>query len=1072
VELELLGPIQVRDHATERPVAGRQKALLALLAIEAPRVVSAGRLVEAVWPDTLPANPTNALQGRISQLRKVLEPAGNGLIAQREPGYALQAPPEAIDARRFEELAAEGSRALRMNDHTAAAELTGRALGLWRGDALEGFAHEAWAMAEAARLEEQRLGVREDRFAALLGLGEHRELIPELEAFVHHHPLRERPRGQLMLALYRAGRQADALDVFQRGRRILRDELGIDPGHQLRDLERRVLEQDPDLAWPVAPSPHGAAVPTVPARTPNAVSDSATTTDLSPLAVGRGPESSVLLDAWQAARDGTGRIVVLTGEPGTGKSHLADALVHRVRQDPGALVVLGRCAETDGAPPFWPWVQVIRQLAQELGPDRLPSALGLGAAYVAQIVPEVREQLPETALPVSHSGPSARFAVCDAVTSLLCRSATNEPLLVVLEDLHQADPASLDLVDLLSDQLDRTSCLLVVTTRTAAPGERLHGSLSRLAGRPAVAHISLQGLPDDALTQLVHDRFGGAGSDAMVQALRDRTDGNPLYVTELLRLVERSGGGDMLGATDRILAEVPRTLRDVIARRLRQLPDETLEVLQAAAVIGRDAPTAWVADMLNLDPVMVLDLLEPAVAAGIVDQADAWATEYRFQHVLVRDVVVAELPTRRRAQLHADAAEVLEGLPSERTLSAIAVHRKHAIPLGQVEPAIDAAIAAAEEAARLFAVEQAEGHLQDALEFNSHHSGDPSRELAIQARLTFLYQETDGFMSPRVRETADRARHLAGRATDSPEVVGVVYSLWAYWMNRAMFTQALAIAEELVEAGASEGDVATRIAGHFTRGQTRFMMGSLAEAEPDLLAALELVGQLDGQEGHRRGIAQAILDAQVGLAHPLWLLGRDDQAERVIRGAMAHADQTSNHYASAHSRLFMCWLTALRQEAESTLTLSSQAIDLCDQHGFGLVSNVAGVFQGWAMAAAGDPARGIGVIMASIERLEADGFHMLRPLHLGLLADAFDLAGRSEEAGRTISQAVDVAERTGERMHLAELRRRRAHLAAAGTVAQDVRKELLAARAIAESQGATALIQRIDRDLRSLDAAN
>jgi DNA-binding SARP family transcriptional activator/tetratricopeptide (TPR) repeat protein len=1065
VELELLGPIRVLDDTGERPVAGRQQALLGLLAIESPGVVSADRLVEAVWPDGLPRNPANALQGRVSQLRKALARDGESPIAQRGSGYALELDAGSIDARRFEELATAGHHALQAADPATAAALLGEAVSLWRGDALEGFANEPWAVAEAARLEELRLGAVEDRLAASLELGEHDRLVPQLEAFVHRHPLRERLRGQLMLALYRSARQADALEVFQQGRRLLLDELGIDPSQPLRELERRILEQDPALdrqtATPKAqtrgnrpPEPKDIATP--PASEPAAAS----------LAVGRDAESTALLDAWDDATGGSGSLVVLTGEPGIGKSHLVEALATRVRRSMQAPVVIGRCAETEGAPPFWPWIQVVRTLVGELEADTLHAALGVGAPYVAQIVPEVRGRLAEATIPVSADATTARFAICDAIATFLCRVAATEPMLVVLEDLHQADDPSLDLLDLLAEQVATSTLLVVATARETGTNERLDASLSRLAGRSSATRLALEGLSEAALTDLTTRRLGSSPGDEVVQALHARTGGNPLFATELLQLA--APGGDAAAA--RVLAEVPRTLREVIGRRLQSLSPECRDVLAAAAVIGRDAPVGWLAAMLELDPATVLDLLEPAAAAGIVGETDGWLAGYRFEHVLIRDVVVAELPARRRAQLHAAIADVLSGLPDDRALAAVAHHRRQAAPLGQVGMAIDASIAAADQAARIFAVEQAEGHLQDALGLVESYGDETSRELSIHARLAFLLQETDGFLSPRVREAADRVRALAGRITDAPEVIGVIYSLWAYWMNRARYDQAMEIAEELVTAGTEADDLAASIAGHFTRGQTRSMLGSPRDAEPDLLTAAALVDQLDERESEQRGIAQVVLDARVGLGHPLWLLGRDGEAEAAIRSAMTHADRTTNHYAAAHSRLFMCWLTALRQDAESTLAWSTQTVELCATHGFGLIANVVGPFQGWAMAATGDPAHGIERIVAALDELDAGGFQMLRPLHLGLLAEAFELGGRREEAHRSVDDAIATAERTSELMHLAELRRQRALLTADRTDTVQLRAELEAARELARAQGAVALIERIDRDLSRLEA--
>lgn len=266
IEFRLLGPVEAWRGGERVTLGGRkQRALLAALLLRAGRVVSLDQLIEDLWPAGPPARAAASVQVFVSDLRRALETSRPPtLLVTSAPGYVLRA--GAVDAHEFERLAAAGRAALRDDDAERAADLLVRAEALWRGAALADVADEPFARAEAARLEELRLGCAEDRVDAELALGRHGGLVAELEQRVGRQPLRERVRAQLMLALHRSGRQADALAVYAAGRRILRDELGLEPGAALRALQRGVLAHDPGLEWappqpvvldPVAAEPSG-----------------------------------------------------------------------------------------------------------------------------------------------------------------------------------------------------------------------------------------------------------------------------------------------------------------------------------------------------------------------------------------------------------------------------------------------------------------------------------------------------------------------------------------------------------------------------------------------------------------------------------------------------------------------------------------------------------------------------------------------------------------------------------------------------------------------------------------------
>jgi predicted ATPase/DNA-binding SARP family transcriptional activator len=297
MEFRILGPLEVRLDGPPFAAKGRKpRALLALLLLHRNETVPADRLIDDLWGESPPATAANTLQVYVSQLRKLVEDR----LVREGAGYRLRVEPGELDAERFERMAGEGASALASRSYAKASEQLLEALGIWRGPALVDVQYEPFARAEITRLEELRLVAIEDRLEAELGLGRDHEVVPELEALVSDYPVRERLRGLLMLALYRGGRQADALDTYREARRVLVDELGLEPGPELRELEQAILRQDESLARRTKPESN------VPAP-------------ISSL-VGRGRELEEICSALGSENV---RLLTLTGPGGAGKTRLA-----------------------------------------------------------------------------------------------------------------------------------------------------------------------------------------------------------------------------------------------------------------------------------------------------------------------------------------------------------------------------------------------------------------------------------------------------------------------------------------------------------------------------------------------------------------------------------------------------------------------------------------------------------------------------------------------------------------------------------------------------------------------------
>ena len=691
MEFRILGPLEVLDgDRVVRLGAGQQRALLALLLLRTNESISRDRLIQELWGDGPPRTAAKALQGHISALRRQLEPPGgagaaSSVILTRAGGYELRIEPGQLDLHRFERLREEGRSTLASGKPDLAAERLREALALWRGPPLADFLYEPFAQAEIARLEELRVATLEDRIEADLGRGRHAELIGELEALVQEHPGRERLRGQLMLALYRAGRQSESLEAYRAARTALVEELGIEPGRTLRELHQAILRQDPGL------DPFPASQP-----------DSAHR-----VFVGRGSELARLDEALDDVFAGRGRLVLLVGEPGIGKSRLADELSSRAAAR-GARVLVGRAWEAGGAPAYWPWLQSLRAYVRASELDILRAQLDAGGADLAQLLPELRELFPELPEASGVESEGARFRLFEATTSFLLAAARDRPLVVVLDDLHAADEPSLLLLRFVARGLAAGRLLLVCALRDVDPVLRdpLSSTVAEVLREAQTVRLALAGLDESEVAEYIQASTGVEPSAGLVSAINSETDGNPLFVGEIVRLLDSE---DRIAEPDGQVS-IPPEVRAVIGRRIERLSTECQSLLISASVLGRELRVDALARLSGRAHDEVLGVLDEAMRERVLEEVPGAPGRLRFAHALIRDTLYEDLTPARRMKLHKEAGLALEavhvGDPGPH-LSELALHFVAAAPAGVADKAVEYARRAGDRAVAQLAFEEA-----------------------------------------------------------------------------------------------------------------------------------------------------------------------------------------------------------------------------------------------------------------------------------------------------------------------------------------------------------------------------
>jgi DNA-binding SARP family transcriptional activator/exonuclease VII small subunit len=823
--------IDGRDVGAEVP-SGQAGALLRYLLTSSSRSAERDALVDVVWPKDPPKDPQAQLRPILSRLRRALAPA---TLEGRERLQLALPEPVWCDAEEAA-LAVEAARlAAQGGDWRAASERSRRALELLEPGFLPGHDGE-WATRRREELRELEAEALELAARGELQAGGGAAAQATARELVARFPFRESGHRLLMEALAATGNVAEALRVYDELRLMLRDELGVAPAAEVQALHRRLLDGEPD-----------------PRRRPTAALPAMLSPRERGAFIGRGSELEALRTAWGAAREGRRRLVVLTGEPGIGKTRLTSELALEAHEQ--GTVLYAACQE-DALVSYQPFVEALRHYARA-GAHAPPG--GPGAAELGRLIPELA---PAGSQAPSEDDPETRrWLMFDAVATLLAQAPV--PVLLVLDDLHWADRPTLQLLRHVVKAPEQAPLLIVGTYRASEVGPQLSELLADLRRDRLFERISLAGLDAGDVGALIATHAGHEAPAALVHAVHEATEGNPFFVEEVMRhLIETGAVFERDGRWTSALAVedmgVPEGVKEVLERRLSHLSDGCRSILSQAAVLGREFPFEVLRAMAGADDEQAIAAVEEALRAQLVVESGQL---YAFTHALVRETLYGGISAPRRQRLHARAAEAIERAEGERRVAALAVHHRLAGPAGDRERAVEFSLRAGEQARGVFAWEEASAHWEGALEAMDRLGRDP----AERARLLVALSELMAVVGDLGRQIEHLERALAlyeelgdeERAAHVHSRLGMAHSLidsiWAEHMDIRRAFHHFDAARRVLDRGPVR-----KARGHLDTGvATALTYGLDVERGSEAAARAMEIGEQLGDEALWSGAAQA-----------------------------------------------------------------------------------------------------------------------------------------------------------------------------------------------------------------------
>jgi class 3 adenylate cyclase/predicted ATPase len=800
-----------------------------------------------------------------------------------------------------------------------------------------------------------------------------------------------------------------------------------------------------------------------------------------PELVGREEESGLLRRRWSQSQAGLGQVVFVSGEAGIGKSALVEGLRAQVRAE-GLPRIAFRCSPYHTASALYPVITHLAHLWQ-FAPDDAPGdrlmkvEAGLRPIDwpLAEVVPLfaglLAVPLPaERYAPLTGTSQHQKQQTLDMLVAWLAAQAERQSVLAVWEDLHWADPTTLELLGLVIEQAPTVPMLHVLTSRpTLSPPWPPRSHLTSLV---------LNRLERLQVEALIAQRVGGkALPSEVMQHIVTKTDGVPLYVEELTKmllaspLLREEAGQHVLTGPLRT-ATIPDTLQDALTARLDQLA-VAKEVAQLGAVLGREFTYDLVQAISHRDEDTLQVGLGQLVAAELLYQRGRPPrARYVFKHALIQDAAYASLLRSTRQEIHQRIAQVLEAQFPEMAATQPELLAHHLTEAGHAAQAVGYWQRAGERAVARSAHLEAISHLKTGLAVLQTLPETAERnqqELLLQVTLGPALMNTKGFAAREAEQAYARARVLCESASEAPQRFSVLRGLWQFYNGRGAYHTARELGEQCLQLAQQGHDTAHLLEAHHTLWTTHFLMGELPLARTHMEQGLVLHDPEQSRAlaityGHDPGVC-----CRGGAAVVLWLMGYPDQALRELHAAHALAQEVAHPPSLAFARMLTGIAYQLRRETDAAHEQAEALIALAMEQGFALFVAIGGILRGATRPALGRRGEQIGQIRQDLAAVRETGSAVWEPYFLGLLADAYAQDGQLEAGLATLDEAVAAAQGTGQRMVEAELYRLRASLIlATGALQAEAETWLQRALEVARRQEAKSLELRAAMSLSRL----
>jgi len=661
--------------------------------------------------------------------------------------------------------------------------------------------------------------------------------------------------------------------------------------------------------------------------------------------IGRHQEMTTLIATLDEALAGRGQVAMLAGEPGIGKTRLAQELGFH-GESLGAQVWWGRCYEHVGAPPYWPYVQPIRAYIQDVGADQLRSQMGPGAADIADVIPEVLAKLPDLDMPAVLDPDQARFRLFDSITTFFKNAAQAQPIVLVLEDLQWADKPSLLLLEFLASQMDDSQLMVLGTYRDAelTRGHPLSQTLAQLHRSPVFHSTVIGGLDSGGASLFLQAASGRGASQGLADAIYAHTEGNPFFMSEVIRLlVDRGELEEVATKGGPVTLGIPQGVREVIDQRLGRLSENCVQTLTTASIIGRQFDfrllRALSAEFIEDE---VLKAIEEAVSSHLIEENEELADSYQFSHAVVQQTLAEELTTSRKTRMHARIAETLEGIyagDEEAHAAELAYHFAESQTVLGTEKLVLYCLMAGEKALDVYAYEEGLVNFQKGITAQSgQQTDDDTAKLwaglgRCQVATLPLHQLEEAVASLRkafdyYAETGNSDQAVAIAELPFPSSAGRDYGVlqiieralalvpptsrhagrllarygWLQGIEKANYEGSRNSLAQALDIARSEGDTSLAVRTLVSAAEVEAFFFHYGEALSKSLEAIELLPEIDDPRSETMAYFWA---GNSSVCH----LGDSSEGERYIEKSIIAAERLRHHFYLGRSLNHMCFLS-------------------------------------------------------------------------------------------------------------------------------------------------------------------